>query len=64
MTEEERRTLKAGDMIRNVGTGQAFIVIESNRGHVLAVRPLEVSSPGEWEIVARSESVVRESDYA
>ena len=43
--------LKEGTIIRNLGSGHAYIITQNWGDHATAVRTVDVSNPSEWEIV-------------
>lgn len=47
----DEMNFKRGDIIRNKGTGQSYVVIGMVDGHVVAGRTVEVSNPIEWESI-------------
>jgi hypothetical protein len=47
-------SFERGDIIRNKGTGQSYVVIGTVDGHVVAARTVEVSNPMEWESIERN----------
>lgn len=51
MTENERSSLKRGDIIQNAGSGSSYVVIHSVNGRVLAVQEIEVTNGQEWTLV-------------
>lgn len=53
MTLKELRSLRRGDIVRNVGTGQSYVILFgcSLDGAKVAVREATVSNPDEWEKV-------------
>lgn len=53
----DTRKLREGDRVRNLGSGEAYTIIQGARPgrDATAVRAIEVSNPGEWAIVSRSE---------
>lgn len=52
MTEDELHNLKPGDLIQNLGSGNAYIVIDSG-DRIIAIRSVVVSNPTEWIAVKK-----------
>ena len=41
--------LRAGDMIRNLGSGQIYIIIEKSEGLIIGARTIKITNSSEWE---------------
>ena len=63
MTPEERAALKPGDIIQNLGSGEAYIVIDDRAGRVIAVRTVEASNIYEWKVVRKGYWIQQESNH-
>lgn len=50
-TIESLGNLTPGDIIRNEGSGQTYIVIACYPGYVIAIRTIHVSNRDEWKLV-------------
>lgn len=59
MTEQERQSLKEGDIIRHRVTGAAMVVVGNDGRTVMAVRMQTVTNPSEWDLM-RQHKVRRE----
>lgn len=55
MKPEEMSNLREGDIIRSKSIGLAFVVTANNGDSVTAVRTVDVTNPGEWELVKTRE---------
>lgn len=50
MTQEELANLKRGDLVRNVGSGESYMILDTYL-RPIAVRSVTVTNPQEWEKV-------------
>ena len=41
--------LRAGDIVRNLGSGQTYIIIEKSKGLIIGARTVEITNSSEWE---------------
>jgi len=53
MTPEQIKDVMTGDVLRNVGTGHAYVVIANVDGQLVAVRTVTVTNPDEWDIIGK-----------
>lgn len=60
MNHETLCKLKDGDIIRNIGSGNAYTVLRNTGQCVIAARTLEVSNGSEWELVYTTRPVPAE----
>ena len=58
------RKLKVGDLVRNTGSGNGYVVVAidwpngaARNPHVTAVRSVNVSNEDEWELVRESKRI-------
>ena len=56
-TDDWLRTLCDGDIVRNRGSGEAYIVVNNEGGQVVAVRSITLTNLQEWELAFRSTTV-------
>lgn len=55
MTQEEMNGLKPGDTVRSDLNGDTYIVVQQiGIGRHVAVRAVEIESPNQWTMVAKS----------
>lgn len=54
MTDDQLKTLREGDIVRNIGSGNTYIVIRTDGERAVAIRTVEVSHAPEWELVKPS----------
>jgi hypothetical protein len=47
--------LRPGDVVRNIGSGEAYVVLENVGRGAIAVRTIHVSNPQEWVLVSRGD---------
>lgn len=52
MTEERIKKLKRGDVIRNLASGQSYVVLfgHPERKEIVAVREIYITNSTEWEM--------------
>lgn len=53
MEKNEMKELRSGDLIVNKGSGNAYFVISNKIGRIVAARLVDVSNPGEWDIIKK-----------
>jgi len=53
MTRDEFQNLKRGDIVRHVMDAQSYVVTETCRNRVTAVRTIELTNPVEWLLVVK-----------
>jgi hypothetical protein len=52
MTVKEFNGLKRGDIVRNTGSGNSYVIVDGiKRLGFIAVRTITVTNPFEWEVV-------------
>lgn len=51
MTTEDYKKLRVGDVVRNTGSGQVYVITHEMHNALIASRSIEVSNPPEWEKV-------------
>ena len=54
MTSKEFNELREGDLIRNDGSGQAYVVVMTDKpDDKIAVRMIHATNPSEWSRIKR-----------
>ena len=53
MTEQQFKSLKAGDIVRGVFSGQSYVVAANYGDRVTAVRTVDVTNPHEWQLASK-----------
>jgi len=48
LTKEGFKALKEGDVVQNLGSGRAYVIIGFCNGLPVAVRMVQLSNSGEW----------------
>jgi hypothetical protein len=56
MTNEQFKSLRRGDVIRNSGSSTAFVVDAHYGDFVIAMKSMHVSNPSEWVLCASENS--------
>jgi len=59
MTKDEFYNLEAGDVIRNEGSGNVYIILEIMDRQAVIVRSAVISNPDEWELIRKSSPINR-----
>jgi hypothetical protein len=54
MNEQEKRSLRDGDIVRQLSNGEAYMVVVRFGHNVIVGRTVELTNPAEWELVAKS----------
>ena len=70
MTEYEFMCLQTGDIVRQKSTGDtledwlknSYVVTANYGGRVTAVRTVDITNPGEWDLIAKSNLVPKETE--
>jgi hypothetical protein len=57
------RQLQRGNIVRNRGTGQSYVVDSTGGDRVTAVTSIELTSPDEWEVVQQESSVAYDEKF-
>ena len=51
MTEDQFRKLKRGDIVRNKGSADSYVVTSHYGDRVTAVRTADLTNPSEWLLI-------------
>ena len=55
MTKEQMTRLQNGDIVRNLDSGIAYIIVRNWNGfEAIAIRSISVTNPSEWMMVSES----------
>jgi len=51
MKVEEMKNLKRGDIVKNDGSGNSYVVTANYGDRITAVRTVDITNPSEWQKV-------------
>jgi len=52
MTKEQMSGLQPGNIVRGKSSGDAYVVTANYGDHVTAVRTVDLTNPGEWDLIS------------
>ena len=53
MNEKNWYTLNPGDIVQNLGSGKAYMIIDYRNGEYMLLDVVFASNPSEWELVKK-----------
>jgi len=51
MTPKQFKALQRGDIVRNVGASESYVVTGNYGGRITAVRSVDMTNPREWDLI-------------